>query len=38
MNDLTPLLELLVLIVAGAVVLGIVYGALMLLWYWIAGD
>jgi len=27
-----------VLIVAGAVVLGIVYGVLMLLWYWIAGD
>jgi hypothetical protein len=35
MNDLA---ELLVLIVAGAVVLGIVYGVLMLLWYWIAGD
>jgi uncharacterized ion transporter superfamily protein YfcC len=35
MNDLT---ELLVLIVVGAVVLGIVYGVLVLLWYWIAGD
>jgi hypothetical protein len=35
MNDLA---ELLVLIVAGAVVLGIIYGVLMLLWYWIAGD
>jgi hypothetical protein len=35
MNDLA---ELLVLIVAGAVVLGIAYGVLMLLWYWIAGD
>ena len=32
------LLELLVLIVAGAVVLGIAYGVLVLLWYWIAGD
>ncbi len=35
MNDLA---ELLVLIMAGAVVLGIGYGVLMLLWYWIAGD
>ncbi len=35
---MSDLAELLVLIMAGAVVLGIVYGVLMLLWYWIAGD
>ena len=35
---MSDLAELLVLIVAGAVVLGIAYGVLVLLWYWIAGD
>ncbi len=35
---MSDLVELLILIVAGAVVLGIVYGVLMSLWYWIAGD
>ncbi len=35
MNDLA---ELLLLVVLGAFVLGIAYGVLVLLWYWIAGD